>query len=44
VQLAKHRNGPTGYVELQFRKNITRFVEVSDRTPPPEAMGDDDDA
>ncbi|HEX7917891.1 MAG TPA: replicative DNA helicase [Gemmatimonadales bacterium] len=44
VQLAKHRNGPTGLVELQFRKNITRFVEVSDRQPPPDAVSDDDDA
>jgi replicative DNA helicase len=42
IQLAKHRNGPTGLVELQFRKNITRFVEHSDREPPPEATGDDD--
>lgn len=42
IQLAKHRNGPTGLVELQFRKNITRFVEHSDREPPPEAVGDDD--
>jgi replicative DNA helicase len=42
IQLAKHRNGPTGLVELQFRKHITRFVEHSDREPPPDAVGDDD--
>jgi replicative DNA helicase len=41
IQLAKHRNGPTGNLDLQFRKNYTRFVDPSDREPPPEAVSDD---
>ena len=44
VELAKHRNGPTGIIDLHFRKNFTRFVDLSDREPPPEAVHDDDDA
>ena len=30
-----------GNLELQFRKNYTRFVDPSDREPPPEAVSDD---
>jgi replicative DNA helicase len=29
VKLAKHRNGPTGEIELWFRKRQTRFVSVA---------------
>jgi replicative DNA helicase len=41
VELAKNRNGPTGVVELRFAKSITRFLEVSDREPPREAVSED---
>lgn len=34
LQIAKHRNGPTGKVNLMFLKNITRFESASkQRTP-----------
>lgn len=29
VIVAKHRNGPTGFINLQFRKTITRFESYS---------------
>ena len=29
LQLAKHRNGPTGRVQLWFRKRQTRFVSYA---------------
>ena len=29
VRLAKHRNGPTGGIDLWFRKRQTRFVSVA---------------
>jgi replicative DNA helicase len=32
--VAKHRNGPTGHVDLYFHKQITRFASVSDREEP----------
>jgi replicative DNA helicase len=34
VELAKNRNGPTGPVNLYFRKEITRFENYSDRPDP----------
>lgn len=39
VILAKHRNGPTGMVELVFRKELTRFENLERRRP--EAAGPD---
>ena len=35
VIVAKHRNGPTGTIELRFRKNLTRFEDLASRTPEP---------
>ncbi len=35
VIVAKHRNGPTGTVDLRFRKNLTRFEDLVARTPEP---------
>jgi replicative DNA helicase len=32
--VAKHRNGPTGTVDLHFEKSITRFDNMSDREGP----------
>ena len=29
--VAKHRNGPTGVIDLFFHKSITRFASLSDR-------------
>jgi replicative DNA helicase len=29
LKLAKHRNGPTGSVELWFKKSQTRFVSYA---------------
>ena len=37
VLIAKHRNGPTGMVELVFRKELTRFENLERRRP--EAVG-----
>jgi replicative DNA helicase len=37
VLIAKHRNGPTGMVELVFRKELTRFENLERRRP--EAAG-----
>jgi len=34
LNIAKQRNGPTGSVELLFRKNMQRFVSVDDRGAP----------
>jgi replicative DNA helicase len=34
VMVAKHRNGPTGNIELHFEKSITRFDNLSDREGP----------
>jgi len=39
VLIAKHRNGPTGMVELVFRKELTRFENLERRRP--EATGPD---
>lgn len=36
VIVAKHRNGPTGSIDLRFRKNLTRFEDLAPRTPEPE--------
>ncbi|HZU18567.1 MAG TPA: replicative DNA helicase [Candidatus Dormibacteraeota bacterium] len=36
VIVAKHRNGPTGTVELMFRKELTRFENLERRRPEPE--------
>jgi replicative DNA helicase len=33
VLVAKHRNGPTGSVELRFRKELTRFENLERRRP-----------
>jgi replicative DNA helicase len=33
VIVAKHRNGPTGTVELKFRKELTRFENLERRRP-----------
>src|SRR5215831_1201530 len=35
VIVAKHRNGPTGVVELIFRKELTRFENLERRRPEP---------
>jgi replicative DNA helicase len=35
VIVAKHRNGPTGSVELVFRKELTRFENLERRRPEP---------
>ncbi len=32
--VAKHRNGPTGHVDLYFHKQFTRFASMSDREEP----------
>ena len=34
VIISKHRNGPTGTVELYFDKELTRFVDLSRDVPP----------
>jgi replicative DNA helicase len=34
ILLAKHRNGPTGTIELHFEKSITRFDNLSERDAP----------
>jgi replicative DNA helicase len=34
VMLAKHRNGPTGSLELHFYKQYTRFASQSEREEP----------
>ncbi len=38
VHVAKHRTGPTGFVELAWLKDITRFSNLSRYSPPPEAV------
>ena len=35
VIIAKHRNGPTGMVELKFRRDHTRFYNLETRRPEP---------
>ena len=35
IIVAKHRNGPTGTVDLRFRKNLTRFEDLASREPAP---------
>jgi replicative DNA helicase len=35
IIVAKHRNGPTGMVELMFRKELTRFENLERRRPEP---------
>jgi replicative DNA helicase len=37
IIVAKHRNGPTGTVELMFRKELTRFENLERRRP--ESLG-----
>lgn len=34
ILIAKHRNGPTGNIDLHFEKSITRFDNLSDREGP----------
>lgn len=41
IIIAKHRNGPTGTVELLFRKELTRFENL-DRARRPDHSGPDD--
>jgi replicative DNA helicase len=36
VIVAKHRNGPTGTIDLRFRKNLTRFEDLAPLAPEPE--------
>ncbi|MBI4570778.1 MAG: replicative DNA helicase [Chloroflexi bacterium] len=36
VIIAKHRNGPTGVIDLRFRKKLTRFEDWQSREPEPE--------
>lgn len=33
--VAKHRNGPTGMIELKFRRDHTRFYNLETRRPEP---------
>ena len=33
VIIAKHRNGPTGTIELKFRRHHTRFYNLETRRP-----------
>jgi replicative DNA helicase len=35
VIIAKHRNGPTGVIELKFRRDHTRFYNLETRRPEP---------
>ena len=35
LHVAKHRNGPTGMVELKFRRDHTRFYNLETRRPEP---------
>jgi replicative DNA helicase len=39
VIVAKHRNGPTGTVELKFRRDHTRFYNLETRRPEPGTDG-----
>ena len=41
VIIAKHRNGPTGSIELLFRKELTRFENIDRRRPDDDGMPDD---
>jgi replicative DNA helicase len=34
IIVAKHRNGPTGHIDLHFEKSITRFDNLSEREGP----------
>ncbi len=35
IIIGKHRNGPTGSVDLRFRKNLTRFEDLAVLRPEP---------
>jgi replicative DNA helicase len=35
VIVSKHRNGPTGTIELKFRRDHTRFYNLETRRPEP---------
>jgi len=37
IIVAKHRNGPTGTIELRFRREQTRFYNLASRRPEPNA-------
>jgi len=32
IMVSKHRNGPTGIVELVFRENLAKFENAATRT------------
>jgi replicative DNA helicase len=34
IMVAKHRNGPTGHLNLYFRKSCTRFEDLTEREAP----------
>jgi len=38
VIVAKHRNGPTGTIELRFRRDHTRFYNLETRRPEPDTQ------
>jgi replicative DNA helicase len=38
VIVAKHRNGPTGTIELKFRRDHTRFYNLETRRPEPDTQ------
>jgi replicative DNA helicase len=42
IIVAKHRNGPTGVVELMFRKELTRFENLERRRAEPGSRGGPD--
>jgi replicative DNA helicase len=42
IIVAKHRNGPTGMIELIFRKELTRFENMDRRRPESSGMGPDE--
>ena len=37
--IAKHRNGPTGTIQLAFLKEFTKFVNLEKREPPISVQG-----
>ena len=41
IIVAKHRNGPTGYVKLYFKGECTKFLNIDEETGEVEGDGDD---